>query len=126
MWAKFRTDNMDTKYGEKFSVVMLLDRKAEKALLDAGYRGKIKDTEEGLVTTFSRKNEDEYGGGPPRVYTPDDTEYTGNIGNGSNLSILLEIYDSRFGKGCRMKEVRINKLVEYKRSDEAPPPLPVE
>lgn len=42
------------------------------------------------------------------------------IGNGSKVEVTLEVYDAgRFGKGCRLLEVRIIDLIEYIPPDEA-------
>ena len=53
----------------------------------------------------------------PDVLTNDNAPFNGNVGNGSEVTCKITIFDSAKGKGTRLEAVRIEKLVEYKGTD---------
>ncbi|SHH47865.1 hypothetical protein [Bradyrhizobium erythrophlei] len=51
--------------------------------------------------------------GPPKFLNPDGTEFAGNVGNGSTVTIKVDVYDTGAGKGHRWEALRVDELVEY-------------
>lgn len=51
--------------------------------------------------------------GPFKFLNPDGTEYTGLVGNGSKVTVKVEVYDTGAGKGHRVDAIRIDDLVTY-------------
>lgn len=124
MWAKLAEHNLDTKFDAPKTKINLFLGKEDLARLKATgsqLRPKV-DLDTGKIfVTFSRKFiNDRYpklGGLPKVVYN--NEEYTGLIGNGSTVSVTVEVYDTKLGKGTRMEKVVINDLVEFKREEPA-------
>lgn len=120
-YAKLRENQLDPKYN-KWAIDLNPDDESYQLFLDSGSRLKVKEDEEGNKwITFNRKKEMvkrdgtvvEFG--PPAVAwrdgEPDD--FNGNIGNGSKVTVKVEVYDSAAGKGTRLEAVRVEELVEY-------------
>lgn len=124
-WARLYEVNMDTRFGEKFNVDLYLDKKNTNVLLESGYRGKQREDEDGVYFKFSRDNVSkiEGKGGAPKVFGPDGAPFTELIGNGSTLSIVLEVYPSKYGTGSRISTVTVKNHVPYAREavEDGPP-----
>lgn len=62
-------------------------------------------------------NREQRKAGPPEVYGSDGRSTKELIGNGSEVTICIEVfpYDNKFGKGisCRLDKVKVDKLVRY-------------
>lgn len=62
--------------------------------------------------------------GPPRVTLPEGIEEGTAIGNGSDVTIGIEVYDysykNRPGKAARWNSVVVHELVEYVKPEAAP------
>lgn len=122
MWAK--VVNPDTKYvPHKYKVPLILSQPELKKVKDSGITLRPKKTEDGVLVTFTRpvsKNikgvETEFG--PPEVLM-DGKPYDGFIGNGSEVTLNVSVYDTPLGKGHRLNKVIVHKLVEY--NPEKPP-----
>lgn len=57
-------------------------------------------------------------GNAPKVVDKDKNPYNGLIGNGSDVTIKLDVYDTKYAnKGHRLVAVMVNKLVEYVPQD---------
>lgn len=73
---------------------------------------------------FTRKWEEQYGGGAPKVVKADGTEWDfdvdGYIGNGSEVTVVLSVYDTSRKNivGTRLDKVRVTKQVEYTPPDD--------
>lgn len=120
-WAKVLPDRYDVEY-ECWSLDVVLDEKSLELFKDSGLRLKLKDTENGeKYVRFRRpiKTKD-YNTGeivdatPPRLVDADGvTPWDGReIGNGSKVSVKVEVYDSKKGKGHRLLGVRVDNFVE--------------
>lgn len=74
---------------------------------------------------FVRKHADsryDWAGGPPKVVKSDGTvwdfENDGPIWNGSLLEVDVDVYDTRAGKGTRLRAVKVLKLAAEPERDE--------
>lgn len=120
-WAKVRKP--DEKY-DNYQVPLYLDDDSWELFEKSGCQLKVHEDADGKYVTFKRR-EAEYNqfkketevNGPPAVLIKKDDEYVpwpeGLIGNGSNVSVKVAIFDTRNGKGHRLLSVGINDLVEY-------------
>jgi len=116
-WAK--TKKPDEKY-KNFQVPLYMDDKSWELFKTLGLGLKVnkdKETNEPYVT-FKRpeskmiKNEI-VNFGPPKVLSYNNEEFDGYIGNGSEVTVKISVYDSMKGPGHRLETVRVEKLVEY-------------
>lgn len=110
-WARFKEPD---KFG-KYSVTLALDFKQFKEMKDLGLKNGGKPSDDGkMLVTFRRPQEK----GKPSVSNADGTECTELVGNGSNLTVKIEIetFESKkHGKVTRsdMVAVKVNNLVVY-------------
>ena len=51
--------------------------------------------------------------GRPRVFDKDGAPFEGKVGNGSVVTVKLEIYDTRKGPAHRLEAIRVEDLVPY-------------
>ncbi len=120
-WAKVRKP--DEKY-ENWQVPLYLDSASWKKFKESGIQIKTYEDDDGQYVVFKRKcSEMDYRvkqhveNGPPKIYLKEGDEYKpwddGLIGNGSVVTVKVDIYDTRNGKGHRLISVGIDKLVEY-------------
>lgn len=120
-WAKVRKP--DDKYNN-FQVPLYLNPESMKVYDTLGLSLSKKEDEEGTFVTFKRpvskliKNE-LVNFGPPKVVNADNSEFDGLIGNGSEVTVKVAVYDTMKGPGHRLESVRVEKLVEYIRPTEA-------
>jgi hypothetical protein len=125
-WAKVRKP--DEKY-DNYQVPLYLDEASWKLFKEAGCQLKINEDSDGKYVTFKRRvrefnyaKKEEQDNGPPEIKILDDeNKYVsypdGLIGNGSLVTVRVDIYDTRNGKGHRLVSVGVNKLVDYKGND---------
>lgn len=114
-WAKLRKP--DDKYNN-FQLPLYLDKKSLELYNTLGLGLKVREDDEGTFVTFKRpvakmiKTElVEFG--PPKVLNADNTEFDGLVGNGSEVTAKISVYDTFKGPGHRLETVRVEKLVEY-------------
>ena len=110
-WAKFKeADKFD-----KYSVQLALDFKQFKEMKDLGLKNGGKPTDDGKMTvTFRRPKAD----GAPEVVDKDGNPFSGDIGNGSILTLKLDVetfVSPKHGKVTRssLVSVRVDELVVY-------------
>lgn len=118
-WAKVHTP--DPKFGN-YEVNLYPDKPSWAAFKRSGLELKIREDDDGKFITLRRpdkkliKNEiKEFG--PPKVMTADLEKFDGNIGNGSKVTVKVNVYDTQKGKGHRLEAIRIDELVEYNKVD---------
>lgn len=122
-WAKVRKP--DDKY-QNFQVPLYLNPESMKIFDTLGLSLSKREDEDGTFITFKRpvskliKNEVVHFG-PPKVFNADNSEFDGLIGNGSEVTLKVAVYDTMKGPGHRLESVRVEKLVEYHRPSEATP-----
>lgn len=91
------------------------------------------DNEDLTRVRFTRKWEEKWGGGAPKVVKADGTAWDydedGAIGNGSLVEVVLSVYDTsrKAIVGTRLEKVKVLEHVEYNPDadddeDDAPPP----
>ncbi len=120
-WAKVRKP--DEKY-DNWQVPLYLDNASWKKFKDSGIQIKTYEDDQGQYVVFKRKcSEMDYRvkqqveNSPPKIYIKTGDKYDefpeGLIGNGSTVTVKVDIYDTRNGKGHRLISVGIDNLVEY-------------
>jgi hypothetical protein len=96
-----------------------------KTLIEEGIKNQLKKDDDGYYIRFKRpltiqlKNGQRSPLEPPQVLNKDRTICTDNIGNGSDVTILLETYGGKAPMGAgtykaaRLKGVKVETLVPY-------------
>lgn len=117
-WAKLASP--DEKY-QKYQVDLFLDDWS--TFEKSGLQLKVKEDKESgaKFVTFRRPVSSLIKGekvdwGAPEVVTPDGNAFTGLVGNGSRLTVDVDVYDTVKGPGHRLQKVIVDNLVEYKRA----------
>lgn len=148
-WAKVFEDNRDLTGFED----ALKDVGGQTCIdldLDAGNLAKLRKSKsmkrgtespdnDGLTRVrFSRKWQDTYAGGAPKVVKADGTVWDydedGPIGNGSTVEVVLSVYDTsrKAIVGTRLEKVKVLEHIPYdpdaedEDEDDAPPPKAVD
>lgn len=129
-WA--RVYKPDEKYGN-YSIEVYPDKASMVALAESGIQVSPKEDEEGIYYKFRRDdkkliNNELVEFGPPKVVDKDLTAFDKLIGNTSNVTLKISVYDTKTkGKGHRLEMIRVNNLVEYeppKKDENAMPEAP--
>ena len=141
-WAKVFEDNRDLTgfedalkdVGGQTCIDMDLDVDMMQKLSDSKSmkKGSASADNEGLTRVrFTRKWQENYGGGAPKVTKADGTAWDfdedGAIGNGSVVEVLLNVYDTSRKSivGTRLEKVKVLEHVKYEPDedeDDAPAP----
>lgn len=106
---------------------LIMSQEEASKLTTANPKVKLQVKEEGLSARFKRVFENEHSpnkGGAPIVKDAEGDLWDTNvlIGNGSDVTVAAEVYDTRFGKGMRLMGVQVHELVPYEGQEE--PELP--
>lgn len=121
-WAKVRKP--DETY-DNYQIPVYLDDENMNLFKDSGIQTKIKEDDDGEFVTFKRRHsefnyakKEQQVNGPPEVFLKNaDGTYEpwpdGLIGNGSTVTVKVDVYDTRNGKGHRLLSVGVDDLVEY-------------
>jgi len=115
-WAKVRKPDPDY---DNYTIDFYPDAKSLEVIKETGIQVEPRQSQdEGIFYKFRRPHEKlikkelvEFG--PPQVLDKDNTEFDGLIGNGSEVTVKISVYDSKKGKAHRLEAVRVEKLVEY-------------
>jgi hypothetical protein len=133
-WARVQEGNFDEFGGREFyKITVALDDaswvKFNKSGLGLQPKAVSKDDPDIIGVTFRRDVEPKtgkdkrgktwsIGGGAPKV-TLDGEEFDGLIGNGSEVEVVVETYDTKIKKkGHRLEKVNIIDLVKYEAPDD--------
>jgi hypothetical protein len=116
-WAKLSTPD-EYNGQESYKINVYLNKADLRTLDEAGSKIKVKEDDDGKYVTFSRKKVQEIAGdlkdmGPPMVIDTNKESFTADIGNGSDVTCKVSIYDTRMGKGTRLEAVRVDNHVVY-------------
>lgn len=124
-WAKVREGQQDEKY-ENWSIDLYMDDPNLALYARSGAQLQVRDGEEGKYVSFKRKThefnyktEADQTNEPPTIYLKDSetNEYNlwpeGFVGNGSDVTVSVDIFTTRNGKGSRLMRVFVDNLVEY-------------
>lgn len=120
-WCKVRTP--DEKY-DNYQVPLYMDDASWADFEESGIQLKVKEDEDGKYVTFKRRHAEfnskkgvNQVNGPPEVFILKDDEYVpmpeGLIGNGSEVTVKVQAFNTRNGIGHRLVSVGVDKLVEY-------------
>jgi len=99
-----------------------------RALQAEGCKNVLKKDDDGYNVTFSRPTEKEdrlgrkYGLTPVEVVDKSGQPFDENIGNGSDITVKLEVYQHKTpgggkAKAARLLGIRVDNLVPYTRDD---------
>lgn len=129
-WAKPWPKMIDREYedpdngrGGNWSVNVFLDDASVKLWNAIGPRAKLKD---GNRATFRRYEYANFGKGPEALGSPVVTgvEEGTAIGNGSDVSVTVDVYDTKFkGKplvALRWVAIHVENLVVYEKPSDTP------
>lgn len=119
-WA--RVHKPDEKYN-KFTLDFYPDAASWKAYKAAGLQLKERESEHGTyvklgvpATRLTKKGD--VIKAQVAVLDEDNQPMTKNIGNGSEVTVKVEVFDTDKGPGHRLLAVRADKLVEYTDKNE--------
>lgn len=121
-WAKlFKPDE---KY-KNWQIQVYLDDASMKTYDESGMTMQKKRDDDGIFVTFRRPEakviKDELVKfDPPSVLDTDGNKLDQLVGNGSDVTVKVIVYDTMKGKGHRLEAVKVNKLVPYVKQDSAP------
>lgn len=122
-WAKlFKPDD---KY-KNWQIQVYLDDASMKVFDESGMTMQKKTDEDGVFVTFRRPEakvirDELVKFDPPTVVDANGGKLDQLVGNGSEVTVKVVVYDTMKGKGHRMEAVKVTKLIPYEKR-EAPPP----
>ena len=104
------------------TIDVVLEKEEFDKLKASGFRGRPSVTDEGMSVKFRRKWKDPVSddfGGAPQVVDREgqDWDDSVSIGNGSKVSVAVDVYDTSMGKGARLTGVQVLELIEYATED---------
>lgn len=113
-WAK--VDKPDDRF-HNYTIDVELDEQSQNEFDKSRIRVKPKVDEEDGKTYYRFRRSSEYG--PPAVVDEVNAPFKQRIGNGSIVTVAVEVYDTKtMGKGHRLMAVRVDKWVEFKLDPE--------
>jgi hypothetical protein len=119
-WAKGLKD-MDEKF-KSYSAAFYPTDKSMNEYKQLGLKTKFKMDDEGESFSIRRPHSKVFKEelkvfGPPEVFVEKDGEQTAvdpyTVGNGSDVTVKLSVYDTGYGKGSRLEAVRVDNLIEF-------------
>ncbi len=122
-WLKARTTNQWNKYSVQIHPKPA-DLEKIRDLQAEGLKNMIKKDEDGYFVTFNRPVSKSFKSGkvltytPPEVFDKDGNPFDGPVGNGSDATLKIEVYQHETPGGGRAKaarwvSARIDNLVPY-------------
>lgn len=115
-WAKLRKP--DEKYNN-FQVPLYMDDKTFSEFERLGLGLKKREDDDGKYVIFKRPQEKIIKNelvvlGPPKIVDENNQPWDDRlIGNGSEVTVKIAVYDTRKGPGHTLESLRVEKLVEY-------------
>ena len=120
-WAKVYDHNVDEYGGTEFaSIDVYLDEENQKRFKESESRLKVREDEDGVFVKFRRNIENRVNpdwGGTPVVLDAEGEPFNELIGNGSECTVKVTVYDTKMGKGTRLERVRVDKHVAYEKPE---------
>jgi hypothetical protein len=119
-WAKGLKD-MDEKF-KSYSAAFYPTDKCMNEYKQLGLNTKFRMDDDGESFSIRRPDSKIFGDelrkfGPPEVFLEKDNEQIPVdpyiVGNGSEVTIKLSVYDTGYGKGSRLEAVRVDYLIEF-------------
>lgn len=120
-WARlYSPDDMYKNY----KIDVALDDESKAVFKESGMTMKTKVADDGEYITFRRPEskviKDELVKfDPPLVTDVDGQKIDALVGNGSDVTIKVVVYDTVKGKGHRLEAVRVDNLIPYEKPQEA-------
>jgi len=125
IWCRVHAEQKDQKY-DRYSIGVFLDEDSMERFKASEMQILPKqDKETGReFYQFARKNSQLIKGelvefGTPHIFLASSKDieerFTGQVGNGSEVTVKVAVYDSKKGKGHRLESVRVDNLVEYSK-----------
>lgn len=126
-WAKVY-DKGDEAF-QNWQIELSLDEPSKRLFDESGSKLEPKKTDEGEFIKIRRPWEKKFGEklvqfDPPTILDKDGNETDVLIGNGSKVTVKVEVYDTKKGKGTRLEAIRIDNLVPYAKPVEDKVVLP--
>jgi hypothetical protein len=118
-WAKlFKPDE---KY-KNWQIQVYLDDESMKTFAESGMTMQKKQDDDGTFVTFRRPEakvirDELVKFDPPTVLDSDGNKLEQLVGNGSDVTVKVIVYDTMKGKGHRLEAVKVNKLVPYVKQE---------
>lgn len=114
-WVKTRKP--DEKYNN-WTVNFYPNDRSKRIYTDSGLQIRFKSDSDGDFLIFRRPTEKVIKGElvkfePPKVWDSNNQPFDGIIGNGSEATVKVAVYDTKKGPGHRWEAIRVDKLVEY-------------
>jgi hypothetical protein len=120
---------LDEFRGQKnWSATIYLDPKSTELFKELGLQQRVRENDEGKFVVFKRpemkkwkvRDGESQAFDPPRVTDVDGNLWPTDrlIGNGSAITVKLDVYNTVNGKGARLDGVRVDEWVEYKRPED--------
>lgn len=135
-WAKIYERNRDINEayhgaGGAYTIDVLLEKEELDKLTASGSRLKPRLSDDGISIKFKRKHVHPAGiealGGPPQVVDAEGNEWDKYLGNGSTVTVAVDVYDTKMGKGTRLTGVKVLEYVappEPEEGEGGAPSLP--
>jgi hypothetical protein len=122
-WAKVYTP--DEKY-QNWTINLYMDKDNLQKYQESGMTMNVKKDEEGPYVTFRRPQvklikQEMVKFGPPIVVDSEGNPFDKTIGNGSEVTVKVLVYNTMKGPGHRLEKIRIDKWVEYVKQDASLP-----
>lgn len=113
-WAKLHTP--DKKF-QNYEIDLFVDDETLKAIKATGVQLKVREDKDGQFIKFrrpaSKKRKDKLVEMGPVKVIKDGKRFTEEVGNGSEVTVLIQVYDTMKGPGHTLEMVKIDKLVAY-------------
>jgi hypothetical protein len=123
-WARLFTP--DDKY-KNYKIDVALDDASKEVFAESGMQLNPKQADDGgIYLTFRRPESKVIKNELVKFEAPAVTDKEGNkveslVGNGSDVTIKVVVYDTMKGKGHRLEAVRVDNLIPYEKPQEATP-----
>jgi hypothetical protein len=114
-WAKVYepVEAYDKTKPKEFCIDVLLDDKSFELFKQSGSQLRPKENRVKFKCPSTALIKGEVVHFAPSVKDKDNEDFNDPIGNGSKVTVKVEVYDTRMGKGTRLAGVRVEELVEY-------------
>lgn len=120
----------DFRGTKSWNMTLYLDPKSWQTFKAEGLQNKVKEDDEGKFISLRRPLVKPWKARPgepsefeaPIVRMSDGDLWDDNgplLGNGSKVTVKLEVFNTRLGKGSRLAEVRVDELVEYVKPEDS-------
>ncbi len=132
-WAKLTEDTRDLgsskadgakyDYPEACTVDLVMEPSELKKVTAANKEARVKVGDDGMSVKFRRNfvnSRNPKWGGAPEMVDADGEPFDKNPGDGSELRLAVEVYDTKHGKGMRILKVMVLNYVEPEFDDEEP------